>query len=124
MSFWDKVKADLGKGLREGIEVVKEGATFVKEKTEELTEEGKKRLKLFELKAKARKEMTELGGHVYDLKSRVKNPFLDGKVKTAVERIKKLEDQIMRLEGKTKEAIKKIPAKIKTKKGGTTKRVK
>jgi len=117
MSLWNEVKADLEKGVKEGIEIIKEGATFVKEKTEEITEEGKKRLKLFELKAKVRKEMTELGGHVYDLKSRVKNPFLDSKVKTAMERIKKLEDQIMKLEGKTKEAIKKIPAKIKRKTG-------
>ena len=124
MSFWKEVRADLEEGVKEGIEVIKEGATFVKEKTEELTEEGKKRLKLFELKAKVRKEMTELGGQVYDLKFRVKNPLGDSKVKVVIERIKKLEDQIMRLEGKTKEAIKKIPAKIKTKKGETTKRVK
>jgi hypothetical protein len=52
----------------------------------------------------------------------VKNPFLDSKVKTAMERIRKLEDQIIKLEGKTKEAIKKIPAKIKTKKGTVTKK--
>jgi len=117
MSLWNEVKADLEKGVKEGIEIIKEGATFVKEKTEELTEEGKKRLKLFELKAKVRKEMTELGGHVYDLKFRVKNPLGDSKVKVVIERIKKLEDQIMKLEGKTKEAIKRMPAKIKRKKG-------
>jgi hypothetical protein len=122
MSLWNEVKADLEKGVKEGIEIIKEGATFVKGKTEELTEEGKRRLKLFELKAKVRKEMTELGGHVYDLKSMVKNPFLDGKVKAAMERIRKLEGQITKLEGKTKEAIKKIPAKIKTRKSTVTKK--
>jgi hypothetical protein len=122
MGFWNKVKDDVEKGLKEGMEVVKEGATFVKEKAGELTEEGKKRLKLFELKTKVKKEMAELGGHVYDLKSRVKNPLTDGKVKAVIGRIKKLEDQIIRIEGKTKEAIKRIPAKIK--KGEITKRVK
>jgi hypothetical protein len=117
MSLWNEVKADLERGVKEGIEIIKEGATFVKGKTEELTEEGKRRLKLFELKAKVRKEMTELGGYVYDLKFRVKNPLGDSKVKVVIERIKKLEDQIMKLEGKTKESIKKIPAKLKRKTG-------
>jgi hypothetical protein len=124
MSLWNEVKADLERGVKEGIEAIKGGATFVKEKTEELTEEGKKRLRLFELKSKVRKEMTELGGHIYDLKFRVKNPLADSKVKAVMGRIRKLEDHITKIEGNTKEAIKKIPAKIKTRKGEGTKKMK
>jgi hypothetical protein len=82
--------------------MLREGAAFVKKKTEELTEEGKKRVDLFELKVKVRKEMTELGGRVYDFKDREESPFLDSEVRVIIERINKLEDQIGELEGKDK----------------------
>ena len=111
MNFWEKVKNDLQKGIKEGIDFVKEGATIVKVKAEELTEEGKKRLKIFELKTKVQREIAELGGVVYDLSSKVKNPMLESKVKAVVSRIKKLEAQIAKLEGKTKVASKKIASK-------------
>ena len=48
MDFWEKIKSDIQKGIREGIGIVKEGAIVVRAKAEELTEEGKKRLKVFE----------------------------------------------------------------------------
>ena len=102
MSFWEKIKTDLEQGIVEGIDMLIEGAAFVKKKTEELTEEGKKRVNLFELKIKVRKEMTELGGRVYDLKHQEESPFLDSEVKEIIGRIEKLEDQIAALEGKDK----------------------
>jgi len=102
MGFWQKVKKDLQRGIREGITVVKEGAAVVKEKVEELTEEGKRQYKIFALKTKVQKEIAELGGRVYDLSAEVKNPMLDRKVKAIVARIKKLEAQITKLEGKKK----------------------
>ena len=111
MNFWEKVKNDLQKGIKEGIDFVKEGATIVKVKAEELTEEGKKRLKIFELKTKVQRGIAELGGVVYDLSSKVKNPMLESKVKVVVSRIKKLEAQIAKLEGKIKVASKKIASK-------------
>ena len=104
MSFWDKVKKDIQKGLKEGMAFVKEGATVVMEKAEELTEEGKKRYNIFELKTKVQKEITELGGKVYDLSSKKKNPLLDNKVKANISRIKKLEVKIDKLEGVRKKA--------------------
>lgn len=116
MDFWEKVKRDIQKGIKEGIEIVSEGVTVVKETAGELTEEGKKRLKLFELQTKVQKEIAELGGKVYDISSKVKNPMLDSKVKAAVSRIKKLEAQMAKLEGRKRAA----PAKVKPKR--TTKR--
>jgi hypothetical protein len=115
MNFWEKVKNDLQKGIKEGIDFVKEGATIVKVKAEELTEEGKKRLKIFELKTKVQREIAELGGVIYDLSSKVKNPMLESKVKAVVSRIKKLEAQIAKLEGKMKGSTSRTASKRTTK---------
>ena len=98
MDFWEKVRKDIQKGLRESIAVVKE-------KAGEITEEGKKRLKILELKARVQKEVSDLGGKVYDLSSKVKNPMLDSKVKAVITRIRKLEAQITKLEGKKTAAM-------------------
>jgi hypothetical protein len=95
MEFWEKVKRDIQKGIKEGVDIIKA-------KAEELTEEGKKRLKLFELKTKVQGEISNLGGKVYDLSSTAKNPLLDSKVKAIVGKIKKLEAQIAKIEGKKK----------------------
>jgi hypothetical protein len=97
MGFWDKVKGDVQKGLREGM-------AAIKEKAGELTDEGKRRYGLFELKSKVHKEMAELGGRVYGSKS--KNPMLDVRVKASVSRLKKLEARIRKLEGAAKAAKK------------------
>ena len=100
MNFWTKVRDDLQKGVGEGLAIVKEGASVVKKKAEELTDEGKRRYQLYELKAKVHKEISELGGTVYDLSEKVKNPMLNKKVKAIKAGIKKLEIQIQKLEGK------------------------
>jgi hypothetical protein len=107
MGFWENVKEDLQKGLKEGMDFVREGATIVKVKAEELTEEGKKRIKVFDLKTKVQREISELGGKVYDLSKKMKNPMLDSKVKAGIARIKKLEVQIAKIEGKIKVTSKK-----------------
>ena len=99
MNLWGKVKGDLQKGLEEGITYVREGASVVMKKAEELTEEGKKRYRLYDLKTKVQREITELGGRVYELSAKVGNPMLDSKVKAIKARIKKLEAEIMKLEG-------------------------
>jgi len=113
MDFWEKIKNDIRKGIKEGAGIVKEGVTVVKAKAEELSEEGKRRLRIFELQTKVQREVSELGGKVYDLSSKVKNPMLDKKVKAILARVKKLETQIVKLEGKKKGASKK-PAKKRT----------
>src|SRR4030042_6444896 len=98
MSFWEKIKGDFEQGIAEGIDIVKEGAAFVKERTERFTKAGKNKLNLFELKIKVRREMAELGGRIYDLKDQVENPLLDNEVKAIITRIKSFEDQITGLE--------------------------
>ncbi|MEK7846383.1 MAG: hypothetical protein AAB257_05415 [Nitrospinota bacterium] len=106
MSFWESVKKNLRKGIKEGIEVVKGGAVVVKKKAGELSEEGKRRYRIYELHRKVHKEMAELGGVVYDLSLKVENPILSGNVKEIIVRIKNLEEKIKKLEEKPK-----IPAR-------------
>lgn len=119
MNFWEKIKRDIQRGVKEGIGMVKEGVTVVREKAEEITEEGKRRLKIFDLKTRVQREFAELGGKVYDLSSKMKNPLLDSKVKAVISKIKRLEMQIEKLEGKVKKPAKKInqksPMKLKNK---------
>ena len=79
---------------------MKEGASVVRKKAEELTEEGKRLYQLYELKTNVHKEISELGGTIYELSEKVKNPMLSAKVKAIKARIKKLEMQIQKLEGK------------------------
>lgn len=111
MSFWTKVKKDLQTGVDEGLAFVKEGAAVVIRKAEALTEEGKKRYILYEMKAKVQKEIAELGGKVYDLSAKMKNPMLDTKIKEITARIKRFEAEILKMEGKQASAAKKTAAK-------------
>jgi hypothetical protein len=46
VSFYQKVKKDVQKGIKEGVHLLKEGAAVVKVKAEELAEEGKRRYKI------------------------------------------------------------------------------
>ncbi len=100
MDFWGKIKGDLQKQVEEGLTLVKEGASVVRKKAEELTEEGKKQYRLFELKSKVQREIAELGGRVYDISSKVKNPMLDSRVKAVMARIGRLQKEITKIEGK------------------------
>jgi hypothetical protein len=102
MIFWEKVQKDLQRGIEEGVHLLKEKAIVMREKAGELAEEGKRRYKIFDLKMKVQKEIAELGGRIYDLSPKVKNPMLDKKVKTLIGRIKKLEAQVTKLEGKAR----------------------
>ena len=111
MSFWTKVKKDLQNGVDEGLAFVKEGAAVVIRKAEALTDEGKKRYILYEMKAKVQKEIAELGGKVYDLSAKMKNPMLDTKIKEITARIKRLEAEILKVEGKQTPGAKKTVVK-------------
>jgi hypothetical protein len=111
MDFWDKIKVDIQKGIREGVGLVKEGVSVVRDAAEELTEEGKKKLRIFELKTKVQKEISELGGRVYDLRTKTKNPMSDSKVKAILSRIEKIEARIDNFDGQSKGRPKKTAAK-------------
>ena len=100
MTFWEKVKKDLQRDIKEGIAKAKEGAMAVRKKTVVLSEEASKQYRIFALKSKVHNEVNELGGKVYALSAKAGNPLRDGSVKTIVSRIRKLEAQIHRLERK------------------------
>jgi len=123
MAFWENVKKDLQKELKAGMTMVREGAAVVKKKAGQLTEEGKKQYKTYELKSKVHEWIAELGGKVYELSSEVDNPMTDTTVRLIIARIKKLETQITKLEGKPKIVPKKTPLKTnaKTTKSNTLK---
>jgi hypothetical protein len=112
--LFDKIKKDVKKGIEEGIAVVKEGANVVSEKMGELTAEGKRQYKMFDLKAKIQSQMTVLGGRAYDVLDCKKSPAADSKVKAVFVKIKKLEEQLSKLEGK-KETKAAAPIKPATK---------
>jgi histone H1/5 len=111
-SLFDKIKKDVKKGIEEGIAVVKEGASVVSGKMGELTAEGKRQYKMFDLKSKIHSKMTELGGRTYDVLDSKRSPAADSKVKAVYGKIKKLEEQLCKLEGgkETKAAAPKKPA--------------
>ncbi len=122
MTFWDDVKKDLQKGL----DYVKESAAAVKVKAGELTEEGKRQYKLYELKKNAQKWVAELGGKVYELSSKAEDPLQNPSVQKIIARIKKLESQIAKLEekAKTSKAAEKLKAVKKSVKRTTKKLIK
>jgi uncharacterized protein YcnI len=97
---WQKIKKDVQKGWQEGVAVVKEGAIVAQKKAGELTDEGKRRYRIFELKTKVHKQFYDLGGRVYSLMgaARPKSPGSDSRVKAIVAEIKKHQVQIDKLE--------------------------
>jgi len=116
MGFWDKLKRDIKKGIDEGLEALKEGTEAIKHRAEDMTDEVKKKIRIFELKQKIQVQLTELGGRVYEVVSEGKrrNPVLDENVKKIFDRIKRIDEQISKLEGKA--------VTSKAKKGTTKKR--
>jgi len=119
MTFWQKVEKDLQKEIRAGIAFLKQSTAVVKKKAEELSEEAKRRQAAFQLKTDVRHQIAELGGRVYDLISTEKFPVQDKSLKAIAARIKKLETQLQKLEGKVmpkpKRTGKKTPAKRQSK---------
>jgi hypothetical protein len=111
-SLFDKIKKDVRKGIEEGFAAVKQGANVVSEKMSELTAEGKRQYKIFDLKSKIQSQMTELGGRTYDVLNGKQSQAADNKIKAAFVKIKKLEEQLRKLEGgkETKAAAPKKPA--------------
>ena len=127
MGFWDKLKRDIKKGIDEGLEALKEGTEVIRHRAEDMTDEVKKKIKIFELKQKIQVQLTELGGRVYEVVSEGKrrNPVLDENVKKIFDRIKKIDEQISKLEGKAvaRKTKKSAPKKRKlSNKKGTVKK--
>ena len=117
MTFWDSIKKDIKKGIDEGIHVMKEGTATVLERAEALAEEGKKKIKVFEIKQKIQVQLTELGGKVHDLlEKNAKSPTAHPSVKNILKKIDNLKEQLKKVEVKfkAKPKAKKKTAKEKT----------
>lgn len=117
MGFWDSIKKDIKKGFDEGIHVMKEGTASVMGRAESLAEEGKKKIKQFEIKQKIQVELTELGGKVYDLiEKKSKSPGSHPSIKPILKKIDSLKEQLAKIEGKLKPLQKKaVKKKVKKK---------
>jgi hypothetical protein len=110
MDFWEKIQKD----IREGLEIVKEGSAVVSQRIEQLTEEGKRKYQVLTLNMKVQDEFSKLGGKIYDLSFRKKNPMTDKRVLSIISRINKLEEKITTLEKKHRNLSRGAAAKKKT----------
>jgi len=121
-SLFDKMRNNLKKGMEEGIAVLKEGANVVSVKMNELSAEGKRQYKIFNLNLKIQDQINELGGITYTVLDSRKSLDEDKKIKAAFAKIKKLEWQLSKIGGKKiKTAAPKKPAKKTVKKTSTKK---
>lgn len=112
MSFWDQIQKDIGENLKEGLAIVKEGGEAITHKLEKLTDEGKKKYKVFNLNMKVQDEFAKLGGQIYDLiVKKSKNPLRNKKVVSTISTINKLETEISKFEGKEIKKKRKTTAK-------------
>ena len=111
-SLFDKISKNIKKGMEEGIAVLKEGANVVSVKMNELSAEGKRQYKIFNLNLKIQDQMNELGGITYAVLDGRKSLDENKKIKAAFAKIKKLEWQLSKIDGKKiKTAAPKKPAK-------------
>ncbi len=99
---WQQIKKEVQNELEKGLALIKNEVIVIQKKAEELTEEGKRQYKMLSTKAKIHNAMRDLGAKVYMLMSgaRIKNPALDAAVKDITARIKILEAELAKLEGK------------------------
>ncbi|MBI5408596.1 MAG: hypothetical protein HZA14_04455 [Nitrospirae bacterium] len=105
MNFWDKIQQDMRKNIKDVLADVKKKGSAVSKKIGDLTEEGKRQLKLFNLNMKTQEELTKLGAHVYDLSDKkTENPLANKKVASIISKIKKVETQISKLADKKTKA--------------------
>ncbi len=109
---WDKIQKDMKKNVDEGLAIIKDGGATVSKQIEKLTDEGKKKYKVFSLNMKVQDEFTKLGGQVYDLiVKKAKIPLKSRTVTSTIKKINTLESQITKLKKKAVKKTKKRVAK-------------
>jgi len=119
---WDKIQKDMKKNVDEGLAIIKDGGATVSKQIEKLTDEGKKKYKVFSLNMKVQDEFAKLGGQIYDLLvKKAKSPLKSRTVTSTIKNINKLEAQITKLKKKAvkktkKRVVKKTAAKRKIRK--------
>ena len=90
MEFWDRIQKDVSKSVKDGFKTIRV-------KAGELTDEGKKKLKSYDIKGQIHSHMAELGAAVYALKGSRQNPAASAKVKGLISKITKLEEKLAEL---------------------------
>ncbi|OGW39540.1 MAG: hypothetical protein A2Y97_00710 [Nitrospirae bacterium RBG_13_39_12] len=108
MNLLQKIKRDLKNEFKASIAFIKESAAVVKKKAKEASIEEKRRYALIDLKTKVQEQMTVIGGRVYDLSLKNINPLRDKKVQVLLNKIKKLEQRISKLEKQSAVPIRKL----------------
>ena len=99
-SLFDQIRKNLKKGMEQGIAVLKDGANVVSVKMNELSAEGKRQYKIFNLNLKIQDQINELGGMTYTVLESGKSLDENKKIKAAFAKIKKLEWQLIKIGGK------------------------
>jgi hypothetical protein len=90
-----RLRADLAKGLKQGLLSIKKGAIVVKKQADLSTEESKRSYKLIPIKLKVHQGISDLGASVYSLmRSRKRNPGLDSRIKDIAARVRRYETEI------------------------------
>jgi hypothetical protein len=97
--LFDKIRKDVKKGIEEGIAAVMQGASVVSVKMNELSDEGKRQYKMFNLHVKIKDATNEMGEYAYAALNNMKSLDEDKKIKAAFTKIRKLEWQLSKLDG-------------------------
>ena len=101
MTLWERIS----KTLDEGYTATREGISTLLEKTGELTQIARLRIRIIGVHRKIHDNFFELGGRIYDLVSRKKKGVLtDPEVSRLLDEVKALEKEIKN----TEEEIEKI----------------
>ena len=113
MTFWNKFREDVTKGLRtgmqQGVSALKEGSSIAAEKAGQMAEVGKVRYQIFLMEQKTEKTFSEMGARIYELieVDSAKSPLSDGIVKKKLIEAKKLERKVRILQSKMAQLRKK-----------------
>lgn len=88
---WNKLKEDVAKGVKEGLDVIREGAEIAAKKAGELTSEGQKKLKIYSIKKEIQQSAADLGAMLYKLEKENQGVIKDVMALEIVQKIDKLE---------------------------------
>jgi len=98
MIDWNKMKTDISKGLKDGLEIVKDGAETVAKKTGELSAEGQRKVKIFNAKRKIQGQMEDLGVAIYEAETKTPGTVTNETAKGILQKIEKAYTGLKELE--------------------------
>lgn len=91
MIDWKKMRNDISKGI-------KDGAGTVAKKTGEITDEGQRKLKVFNLKKKIQENMEELGAEIYNAEKKTPGSINNDESMVIFTKISELSQELTTLE--------------------------